>query len=76
MFLRYTYVKVLSEERMIDLLALLYIIAGYWATGKTIYANKIIIHSFGALFIQRLILGVLLGWILIPVAIVRTIFKI
>lgn len=54
---------------------ILYIIAGYWATGKTIYANKIIVHTFGALFLQRLILGVLLGWILIPIALIRTVFN-
>lgn len=54
------------------LLVLLYVALGYWATGVTIYANKIVIHAFGQLFIQRLILGTLFGWILIPVAIIKS----
>lgn len=53
------------------MLAIIYIILGYWATGKTVYANKIIIHTFGQLFMQRVILGTFFGWILIPVAIVK-----
>jgi len=59
-----------------SILAILYLVLGYWATGKTIYANKIVIHAFGELFIQRLIWGMLFGWILIPVALIRVIFKI
>lgn len=55
-------------------LFLLYAALGYWATGVTIYANKIVIHALGELFIQRLIFGVFLGWILIPVALIKTIF--
>ena len=52
---------------------LIYAIAGYWATGQTIYANKIIFHAFGELFMRRLIFGIFLGWILIPVAILKNI---
>lgn len=52
---------------------ILYLILGYWATGVTIYANKIVIHTFGQLFLQRLIWGMLLGWILIPWAIIKKI---
>ena len=57
-----------------SILFLLYAALGYWATGVTIYANKIVIHAFGELFMQRLILGVLFGWILIPVALIKAIF--
>lgn len=57
------------------ILFLLYAALGYWATGVTIYANKIVIHAFGELFMQRLILGVLFGWILIPVALIKSIFS-
>lgn len=56
------------------MLFIIYLIAGYWATGMTIYANKIVIHTWGALFLQRVILGMLLGWILIPVAIIKLLF--
>lgn len=54
------------------ILVIVYMIAGYWATGKTIYANKIVIYSgFGTFFIQRLIMGTILGWILIPWALIK-----
>lgn len=52
---------------------LLYMALGYWAAGKTIYANKIIIeYQFGAFFMKRLCMGSILGWILIPLAVVKT----
>lgn len=55
-------------------LVIIYMILGYWATGKTIYANKVIIYSgFGTLFLQRMIWGTVLGWILIPWAIIKII---
>lgn len=51
---------------------LLYCILGYWATGKTLYANKIVFyHKFGDLFIQRFAWGAILGWILIPWALIK-----
>lgn len=55
-------------------LFLIYAALGYWSTGVTIYANKIVFHAFGELFIRRLILGVLFGWILIPVALIKCVF--
>lgn len=57
------------------IILLVYVIAGYWSTGKTIYANKIIIyHRFGELFLRRLVFGAAFGWVLIPWAIIKTIF--
>ncbi len=53
------------------ILAIIYLILGYWATGVTIYANKIVFHRFGELFLMRLMLGMFLGWILIPVALIK-----
>lgn len=50
----------------------LYIILGYWATGKTIYANSILIGSVGDIFVKRCVMGAILGWILIPVALIKT----
>ena len=47
---------------------------GYWAVGKTIYANKIQIGSLKDIFLTRFCMGVLLGWILIPVAIIKSVF--
>ena len=48
-------------------------IAGYWAMGKTIYANKIRIGNSTTLFMQRLIYGTLIGFIIIPIAIIKSI---
>ncbi|MGN1317679.1 MAG: hypothetical protein ACI4VF_01590 [Lachnospirales bacterium] len=61
---------------MDNVIIIIYVILGYWACGKTIYANKIRIGSASNLFITRLILGSLLGIILIPLAIIRVIFHI
>ena len=57
---------------MAAILVVIYMAAGYWAVGKTIYANKIRIGTLGNLFVQRLIWGKLLGFILIPVAIIKS----
>lgn len=61
---------------METILLFVYCALGYWATGKTIYANKIIIYSGNTLFVRRLMWGTLFGWILIPVALIRVIFRI
>lgn len=58
------------------ILIILYIVLGYWATGKTILANKILIaSSWMDIFAERLISGTLLGWIIIPIAIIKKILK-
>lgn len=61
---------------METVLIIAYAVLGYWATGKTIYANKIRIGTASNLFISRLILGCLLGIVLIPIAIIRKIFNV
>ena len=53
----------------------LYMILGYWATGKTIYRNKILIGTANGIFLHRVILGFILGFILIPWAILVCIFS-
>ena len=60
---------------METILILAYVVLGYWAVGRTIYANKIRMGTFNNLFLTRLILGCLLGWILIPVALIRTLLR-
>ena len=52
---------------MAGVLLLAYCIAGYWACGVTIYANKIRIGTWNDLFLNRLIVG-----ILIPVALIKS----
>lgn len=61
---------------MDTILVIVYAVLGYWACGRTIYANKIRIGTASNLFITRLVLGLALGWILIPVALIRCIFHI
>ena len=51
---------------------ILYCVLSYWAIGQTIYANKIQIGSLKDIFLTRFVLGVLLGLILIPVAILKS----
>ena len=51
-----------------------YLVLGYWSTGKTIYRNYILIGAPGDIFMKRLIMGFIFGWALIPVAIVMKIF--
>lgn len=55
-------------------LVLIYCAAGFWATKWTIYYNKVVVEFQPmALFSKRLLYGILLGWALIPAAIIRRI---
>lgn len=51
-------------------LLIVYLILGYWSTGRTIYKNRILLGTYSGIFLERLITGALLGWILIPVAVI------
>lgn len=50
---------------------IIYLILGYWAAGRTIYANKILIGSESKIMAERFAMGAVLGWILIPIAIIK-----
>lgn len=54
------------------LIVIVYMAAGYWAVGKTIYANKIVFGTWDGIFMQRVVLGFVIGWLLIPVAIIKS----
>ncbi len=54
---------------------IIYCALGYWAVGQTIYRNKIRIGTLNGLFTQRVIMGILFGFILIPVAIIAAVFR-
>lgn len=56
------------------LLLVAYIALGYWACGKTIYANKIRIGTMKDLALNRMVAGFILGWILIPIALIKMFF--
>ena len=53
------------------LIILLYIVLGYWSTGVTIYANSIMIGTSEGIFIKRCTMGAILGWALIPIALIK-----
>jgi len=61
-----------TRNRRMEMLLIIYMILGYWAVGKTIYKNKILIGDFVTIFMRKLIFGMFLGWILIPIAIVSS----
>ena len=50
----------------------IYMAAGYWATGKTIYANSLLIGAWNTIFLRRVTMGMLLGVVLIPWAIIKS----
>lgn len=60
---------------MKTLLVIVYLALGYWATGQTIYRNRILIGTGQGIFLHRLIVGAILGFILIPVAIIMCIIR-
>lgn len=53
---------------------IIYLVLGYWAAGAVCYSNKIVIHSPGAFFMRKLIIGFVFGWALIPIAILKLLF--
>jgi hypothetical protein len=50
----------------------LYLWLGYWAVGKTLWRNKIVVGN--NLFFARLFIGALAGFIIIPVALIMSLF--
>lgn len=56
------------------LLLVLYIALGYWAAGKVVYRNYIMIGSPSSIFTRKLTTGILLGWALIPIALIMGLF--
>lgn len=61
----------LMEEKVLGILILGYLVLGYWSTGQTIYANKIYIGSGTDFAAKRFALGMVFGFILIPVALIK-----
>lgn len=59
-------------ETMETVIIIAYAVLGYWAAGQTVYANKIRVGTWNDLFFTRLVVGLFLGFILIPVALIKT----
>ena len=58
------------------ILLIAYALLGMWAANKTIYANKTFIEfKPGSVFVRKFTVGLLLGWALIPIAIIKSIFS-
>ena len=54
---------------------IIYLVAGSWAVDRTIYANKVIIGDMGTIWLKKLTLAFILGRILIPVAVIKSIIS-
>lgn len=53
---------------------IIYLVLGYWAVGETIYKNKILVsNQLGGIFFQKLAAAFMLGWLCIPIAIIKLI---
>ena len=64
----------MTEETM-TILFIIYAIVGYWAAGVVFYNNKFVVQTMlGQLFMTKLVIGILLGIVIIPVAIIKRIF--
>lgn len=50
----------------------IYVILSYWAVGKLIYRNSIRFGAPHLVFFQQLVIGMLFGWLLVPIAILIT----
>lgn len=48
---------------------IIYLVLAYWAAGKTVYRNRIMIGTANGIFLQRLMIGAIFGIVLIPLAI-------
>lgn len=58
------------------ILFILYAALGYWAAGVVFYNNKVVVQTMpGQLFMTKLIVGILLGIFLIPIAALKRLFS-
>lgn len=63
--------KQTCQKRKESKMVFIYLILGYWAAGRTIYANKIRIGTWNSLVMSRIMVALFLGWLLIPWAIIK-----
>ena len=58
---------------METLLGIVYVVASYWAVNKVLYEGKVVIYTSEVMFImKKFVIGVALGWIWIPIAIIKS----
>jgi hypothetical protein len=63
------------EEWCENDISILWLAACCWAAGVVIFENKVVIHSFGELFLQKVTLEFIAGIVLIPLAMVKRLFS-
>ena len=51
---------------------IIYCLAGYWAVNRTIYANYVMYGDLLTIFMRKVIVGMLVGPVCIPLAIIKT----
>ena len=56
-------------ENIKAVLFIVYIVAGWWAANRTVFANHAMFGSWSV--ILKLLVAIFFGWILIPVAIIK-----
>lgn len=58
------------------ILFIIYAALGYWAAGVVFFNNKVVIETaLGQLFMTKLIIGILLGIFIIPIAIIKRVLS-
>lgn len=58
-------------ETLKGILFIIYLIAGYWAVGQTLFANRIIIGTWSKIFMEKFMAAFFLGFILMPIALFK-----
>ena len=56
---------------METILVLVYIVAGWWAANRTIFANYAMFGTWNSIVLMKLFAALFLGWILIPIALIK-----
>ena len=64
------------RKDMESILVIVYIILGYWAANKVWYSKRVyLVSDGGKFFVQKMVVAIFLGWILIPVALVQLLLE-
>lgn len=56
------------------ILLVIYWVLGFWAAGRTIYANKVVVYTGSVFFCRKAAIGLFFGWALIPWSLIKLIF--
>lgn len=59
---------------LVSIVAIVYWVVAFWAVPKTIWANKVFISKWGegyVIVVERALLALFFGWVLIPWALIK-----